>query len=150
MAVTYDCKPVLTVRTATVSSIFPQTPITHSSPHDQLSLLGCVSATSSRKSRRAIRRSERSKKESRRLTCESKWAFAGVLWGGRRLTRGYARGSVGAAVWLYQAGVAHILAELAGPSRRANTLQQDRTHTSVCANIPIHSNANYRGFLFTK
>lgn len=148
--VTYDCKPVLTARTATVSAIFPQTPITHSSPHDQLSLLGCVLATLSRKSRQAISRSERTKEESRRLTCESKWAFAGVLWGGWRLTGGYARASVGAVVGLDQAGVAHVLAELAGPSRRANTLQQERTHASVCANMPIHSNANYRGFLFTK
>lgn len=142
MVVTYDCKPVLTVPTATVSPIFPQAPLSHSSPQVQLALLGCASATSSRKSRRAVGRSERTKKESRRLTCESRWAFAGVLWGGWRLTRGCARGSIGAAVWLDQAGVAHVLAELAGPSRRANTLQRDRTHASVCANIPIHSNAN--------
>lgn len=66
-----------------------------------------------------------------RLTCESKRAFAGVPRGGPRLTRGYARGSVGAAVWLDQAGITHILAELAGPSRSANTLGENSNQTRV-------------------
>lgn len=77
--------------------------------------------------------------------------FAGVARGRRQPTRGDARGSVGAAVWLDQAGVAHILAELAGPPRRANTLgEKQESDMCLFSNIQIVSDTNYRGFLFMK
>lgn len=71
-----------------------------------------------------------------RLTRESKRTFAGVARRRQQPTRGDARCSVGAAVWLDQAGVAHILAELTGPPRRANTLgEKQESDMSACFQI---------------
>lgn len=59
------------------------------------------------------------------LTCETKGAFAGVLWGRWWLTCCNACGSIQTAFWFNQAGIADILAKLSNPSWGTNTLQEN-------------------------
>lgn len=60
------------------------------------------------------------------LTCVAGSTFAGVAWGGRRLAYTYACGSVLAALWINQAGILHMLANLSCPPGRAETLTEQK------------------------
>lgn len=147
MVVTYDCKPALSAHGHRLLSIFSQTPITHSSPHDQLSLLGCVSAMLSYKSGPSVvqRGARRNQDVSPVNPSRHLQVYSGRDDG-----------------WLVVMHVAP-LAQLCGWTRQASPTYWQSSpvhpgeqthctkigHTHLCVQI-FHSNANYRGFLFMK